>query len=361
MPSRVEFAPPRSLLFVRDGALFAQPFDEKAGRLTGEPRRIVESLHYFNGPAHAAFSVSSTGVLAYQAAARPSRLTWFDRAGKTVSNLGEPGLVSEFRISPDGGSVAVDIGSLANGTSDLWLYEIARGVSTRLHADPTDQIAPVWSPDGARLFYRSDRMGPPDVFEMSVGTPGSDRPVLQRPGVQQPEDVSSDGRRLLFLDAALGSDWDIWIAPLEKDGTPKPWLESRFAEASPRFSPDGRWIAYESDESGEPEVYAALAEGGGGKRRLSPSGGRLPRWRRDGRELTYVAPNGVVMSIAVAPGSREEFGVPVPLFRVESAVQNYDVSPDGSRFLVCMPAEESSESPLRVILNWPALLEEAAP
>jgi Tol biopolymer transport system component len=359
--SRVEYASPGTLLFARDGALFAQPFDERSGRLGGEPRRIVESLHFFNGPAHAAFSVSSTGVLAYQAAARPSRLVWFDRAGKTVSNLGEPGLVSEFRISPDGGRVAVGVGRHESGTSDIWLHEIARGVSTRLHADTSDQIAPVWQPDGARLIYRSDRMGPPDIFEITVGAPGSDRPLLQGPGVQQPEDVSPDGGRLLYLNAVRGSDWDIWIAPLGKDGTPKPWLESRFSEASPRFSPDGRWIAYESDESGEPEVYAALTEGGGGKRRLSPSGGRLPRWRRDGRELTYVAPNGLIMSIPVTAGSRGEFGVPVPLFRVESVVENYDVSPDGTRFLVRMPAENSSESPLRVILNWPALLEETAP
>jgi Tol biopolymer transport system component len=361
IPSRVEFAPPGTLLFARDGALFAQPFDEKAARLTGEPRRIVESLHYFNGPGHAAFSVSSNGVLAYQTAARPSRLVWFDRAGKASGTMGEPGLYTDFRISPDGARVALDVGSPASGTSDIWITEIARGVSTRLHADPTDEVAPTWSPDGTRLYYRWDRMGPPDVAEMAVGVPGSARPFVRRPGLQQPEDVSRDGRSLLFLNAIQGSDWDIWIAPLEKDGTPKPWLESRFAEASPRFSPDGRWIAYQSDESGQPEVYAARTEGGAEKRRLSPDGGRLPRWRRDGRALHYVTPNGQIMSIPVEPGSQGGFGVPVPLFRVESVVENYDVSPDGFRFLVSMPAEESTESPLRVILNWPALLDEAAP
>jgi Tol biopolymer transport system component len=359
--SRVEYVAPGLLLSVREGALFAQSFDEKAGRLEGEPRRIVESLHYFNGPAQAAFSASSTGVLAYQAVERLSRLDWFDRYGKTTGTLGEPGLVSEFRISPDGARVAVDRGNLSSGTSDIWIYDIARGVSTRLQSDLADEIAPTWLPDGTRLLYRSDRFGPPDVAEMSVGAPGSEQFLLQHQGVQQPADVSSDGRRLLYLNAMLSSNWDIWIAPMEKGGKPEPWLVTRFREDSPRFSPDGRWIAYESDESDQPEIYAALTEGGGEKRRLSPAGGRLPRWRRDGRELTYIAPNGVLMSVPVTTDSGLEFGAPRPLFRVESVVENYDISPDGSRFLVCVPAEREPESPLRVIVNWPGVLEKAGP
>ncbi|MFY9550505.1 MAG: hypothetical protein WAU32_05085, partial [Thermoanaerobaculia bacterium] len=130
----------------------------------------------------------------------------------------------------------------------------------------------------------------------------------------------------------------------------------RFNQTSPRFSPDGRWIAYESDESGDPEIYVALTDGGGDKRRISPEGGRRPRWRRDGKELYYIAPGNVVMAVPVTPGPQWATGAPAPLFRVDAEIENYDVAPDGARFLVSLPVEKSRESPLRVILNWPALL-----
>ena len=133
-------------------------------------------------------------------------------------------------------------------------------------------------------------------------------------------------------------------------------MRSPFNERSPRFSPDGRWIAYESDESGTPEVYVALTDGAGEKKRLSPGGGRKPRWRRDGRELYYVAPDGSVMGIPITPGPGLETGSPMPLFHVETDVENYDVVPDGSRFLVSTRLDRFPESPLRVILNWEAAL-----
>jgi hypothetical protein len=150
---------------------------------------------------------------------------------------------------------------------------------------------------------------------------------------------------------------NIWLLPLAGEPKPRAWLPTRFSQMSPRFSPDGRWIAYESDESGDSEIYVALTEGAGEKRRLSPAGGRSPRWRRDGHELYYIAPSGFVMALPVTLGARLEAGAPVPLFRVDSGIENYDAAAEGSRFLVSMPAEKERESPIRVILNWPAALE----
>jgi eukaryotic-like serine/threonine-protein kinase len=342
---------------VRDGALFAQPFDERRGRVDGEPRLLAANVHYFYGPSHAAFSVSQTGDLVYQTAPAPSRLAWFDRGGKETGQLGQPAVTKGLRISPDGTKAAVDIEDRRTGSSDIWVFEVGSGVATRLHSDPVDEIMPLWSPDGAKVLYRSDRGGPPDIYEMAIAVPGSEKPVLKAPGVQQPDDIARDGRLLAYLNEVQSTVWNIWLLPLAGERKPLAWQPTRFNQSSPRFSPDGRWIAYESDESGDSEIYVALTEGGGEKRRLSPAGGKRPRWRRDGKELFYVAPGGFVMALPVTLGSHLEAAAPVPLFRVDSEIENYDAAADGSRFLVSMPAEKVRESPIRVILNWPAALE----
>ena len=200
------------------------------------------------------------------------------------------------------------------------------------------------------------RTGPPDVYELAPGTPGSEKPIVSLPGVQQPEDVTRDGRWLAYLNEVATTVWNIWLLPLDGQSKPVSWIRTRFNQANPRFSPDGRWIAYDSNESGDPEIYVALTDGGGQKRRISPTGGRRPVWRADGKELYYAAPDGAVMAVPVTPGAQWASGTPVLLFRVESEIQNYDVTPDGARFLLTMPLQKVPESPLRVILNWTATL-----
>jgi len=352
MDSRVEYAAPGYLVYVRDGALFAQPFDERNARLQGEPQLLSESVDYFFGPSNAAFSTSINGSLVFETAPAASRLVWFDRAGRDLGRLGQPAVVRGLRISPDGSRVAVGLAEKRTGTSDIWVFE-ANGVSTRLHSDPVDEIMPVWWPDGSKLVFRSDAKGPPDINEMAVGSSASERLLYQQEGVQQAEDVSPDGRTLVFLND-MQSASDVFLLTLQRERKASPWLRSRFKEASPRFSPDGRRIAYESDESGSPEIYTALTEGGGEKRRLSTAGGRHPRWHRDGKELYYVAPDGSMMVVPLNAGPRMGAGPPAVLFRVESEIQNYDVAPDGLRFLVSTPAERIPQSPIRVILDWTA-------
>jgi Tol biopolymer transport system component len=252
--------------------------------------------------------------------------------------------------------VAADVQDMRAGSSDIWVFEPARGVSTRLHSDRTDEVLPLWSADGSKVIYRSDRHGPPDIYELAINVPGSERPLLELPGVQQPEDVSADGQRLAFLQEIATTVWNIWLLPLGPDRKPRPWLSTRFSQTSPRFSPDGRWIAYESDETGDPEIYVALTDGAGEKRRISPAGGRRPRWRHDGKELYYIAPGDSVMAVAVTPGARWQSSAPALLFRSDTEIENWDAVPDGSRFLISTPLEKLRESPLRVILNWPAML-----
>ena len=348
--SRVEFASGH-LLYARDGTLFAQALDEKQGTVRGEPFVVAPTINYFYGPANAAFSVSQTGVVVFGAAQSPSRLVWLDRTGKDLGQLGQPSVVDGLRISPDGQQVAVSIGEQTTGTSDIWLFHLARGVSNRIHHDPVDEIRPVWSPDGSKLLFRSDAQGPPDIHEMAIGVPGSEQVLFRDEMVQQPEDVSRDGQLLVYLND-LQTTADIFLLPLQRERKPTPWLRTRFDERSPRFSPDGRWIAYGSDESGTPEVYVARIEEARDKRRISPAGGSLPRWRRDGRELYYLAPGGALMAVPVTHGRTLDAGDPVALFRAESGIEDYDVAPDGSRFLMSLPVDRARESPVRVILNW---------
>ena len=355
LASRFEYAEPGYLIYVRDNALFAQPFDAKKAALYGEPTLVAENVHHFFGPGHAAFSVSQTGVIAYQTSETPVRLVWLDRRGRELGVLGQPAVVHFVRISPSGNRIAVDVEDNRFGTSDLWVYEAASGASTRLTSGQIDEGAPVWTPDGARLVFRVDDKGPPDIAEMVVESPGSERSLLILPGVQQPEDISSDGRRLVFLQDAA-STADIWLASLEGDHQPKPWFRTPFDERNPRFSADGRWIAYDSDESGTREVYVALTDGAGEKKRISPSGGRAPRWSRDGKELFYVAPDDSIVAVPVTSGASMQPGPGASLFRLETGIRNFDVSPDGSRFLVTTPLEKSPESPIRVILNWNSAL-----
>jgi Tol biopolymer transport system component len=351
LASRVEYAQPGFLVYVRENALFAQPFDATKGVLSGEPSLLAENVHHFFGPGHAAFSVSQAGVIAYQAAETRVRLAWLDRQGKEIGVLGQPAVVDFVRISPDGNRIAVDVEDSRFGTSDLWVFEAASGASTRLTSGQVDENAPVWTPDGSRLFFRIDAHGPPDIAQMVVGSPGSERSLLIEPGVQQPENVSQDGRRLVFLENAATTA-DIWLMSLDGEPRPTPWLRSAFNERNPRFSPDGRWIAYDSDESGTREVYVALTEGAGEKKRISPSGGRAPRWSRDGKELFYAAPDDSIVAVPVTSGASLQAGPGASLFRLETGIRNFDVSPDGSRFLVTTPLEKSPESPLRVIVNW---------
>ncbi len=334
------------LLFVRDGTLLAHPFDLDALTLTGEAVSLVEGLHYFRSTGLAAFSVSTNGVLAWRAARGPSRLVWFDRSGMEVGSIGTR-LTEGLRLSRDGMRVALGLIDPKQGVSDIWIHDLSRESPDRMTFQLLDEKFPVWAPDGT-IYYRTDGGGgPPDVFKL---TPGQGRDAVYRgPGVNEPHDVSPDGRWLLMIDYTPPVGADISVLPLAPPGPARRFATTPFQELSPRFSPDGQWVAYSSDSSGRPEVYVRPFEGSAAPVRVSQSGGLLPRWNPKGNELFFLGPGGRLMVVPVAGG---DFGVPRVLFQVADAA-DYEVSPDGTRFLVHLPERRE---PVHLLVNWRARL-----
>lgn len=334
------------LLFVREGTLLAQPFDLDQVRFTGEAKPLVEGLHYFRSTGNAAFSVSRNGLLAWRSARRTSRLVWLDRTGMEVKSIERAMFNPEGRLSADGNRYSVGVVDAKHGASDVWIYDLVRESAERLTFLLLDEKSPVWALDGRTIYYRSDGLkGPPDIFRWRLGEEQGES-FYVGPGVEEPQDVSPDGKWLLFTEY-LSTGSDLYILPLQPPGPAQPFVATPFHEQSPRFSPDGRWVAYQSDVSGRPEVYVRPFQGSALTSRLSKGGGTLPRWRRDGKELYFLAPGGRLMSSV-------EFATPRMLFQAADAV-DYEPAPDGSRFLVQLE-EGANDPPVHLLINWQARL-----
>lgn len=337
------------LLFVRDGTLLAQPFDPDQARLSGEPKALVDDLHYFRSTGMAAFAVSENGRLAWRSARRPKRLVWLDRNGAELAAVGTANFDSEGRLSPDGSRYAVGVNDPKQGTGDIWIYDLERGNSLRATFELLDQKAPVWATDGRTLYYRTDgNGGPPDIFALRAG--GEAAPLYAGRSVESPEDVSPDGRWLIFSTFRPGSA-DIELLPLLPPGPPRPFSATPFDEKSPRFSPDGRRVAYASNVSGRSEIYVRPFEQEGAAVMVSQNGGSMPRWSRDGTELFFLGPGGRLFSVAAG----EALGTPRVLFQATKAV-SFEPSPDGKRFLVQIQ-EQAGKPDIQLLLHWTALLE----
>jgi eukaryotic-like serine/threonine-protein kinase len=347
------------LLFVRQKTLLAQPFDPKSLKLTGEAFPIAEKVQDDPGFFNAVFSVSDQGTLAYQEAGGTtglSELAWVDRSGKKIDVLGEPADYYEPRISPDGRRVAVGVGD----PGDVWIYDVARRVRTRLTFAASDDFAPTWSPDGERVAFSSQRSGSGDLYAKSASGTGNDELLSSSKIFKVPNSWSPDGRYIAYIafQGAPGSKADLWLLSLP-DRRASPLLQTEFDEVAGVFSPEGRWLAYASNESGRFEVYVQPFPGPGGKWQVSTAGGNHPRWRRDEKELFYVAPDGKIMAVELRAGPAFEAGTPQPLFA--TLLKNmpgppYDVSSDGQRILLNRPLGEESSPPITLVQNWTALL-----
>jgi serine/threonine protein kinase len=357
------------LLYLRENTLMAQPFDEKRLATAGEAVPLAEQVRSVGGVG--LFSVSPAGLLVYQQeeAAASWRLTWFDRGGNPVGTLGDAGDSESVEFSPDHKSAAVVTRLRQN--ADLYIYDLRRGLPTRFTFSPTvaserfssgrvNENA-VWSPDGKSIVYRSNEKGPVDLYRKAADGSGSERLLYADGAPKVPISLSPDGRFLLFYRIDPKTLRDIWVLPLDNPSKPYPWLATPSNERFAKFSPDGRWVAYESDESGRYEIYVGPFPGPGGKRQISAGGGELPRWRADGKEILYAAPNGKLMAAEVSikgagieVGTITPLGVPVTLNRLN--YYSYDVSADGQRFLVAVPVEQKSAAPLTLVQNWTALL-----
>ncbi|MBI4470974.1 MAG: protein kinase [Acidobacteria bacterium] len=354
------------LLFLRKTTLMAQRFDPERLETVGNAFPIAERIEYGPWGGRGIFSVSENGVLAYQTGEgrSDSQLTWCDRTGKPLGVLGDAAQYDYHRLSPDGKRAMVIILDPKTGARDIWIYDVARGLRTRITFDTAQGRTLVWSPDGSRITFSSNRKGYLDLYQKDSSGMGSEELILESNLDKKPTSWSPDGRFLLYHTADPKTIRDLWVLPLWGDreskirrGEPFPFVQTEFREVFGQFSPDGRWITYESDESGRGEIYVTpFPATAGGKQRISTSGGRLAKWRGDGREIFYLGrDNSKLMAVDVnRKGATLEIGTVRALFDVPGSIFPYDVTADGQRFLVNTPVEQKVLSPITLVINWTA-------
>jgi serine/threonine protein kinase len=377
---------PGDLLYLRDQTLMAQRFDSGNLRLEGEPAPLAEDVTIL--AARAAFWVSDTGLLAYRkgSAAPRTKMTWMGRDGKRLEEVGPEDTYGHVRLSPDGKRAAVTRRDATNSRNrDVWLFDFGRAVMTRLTFGPKDDTLPVWSPDGRQIAFASDRSGEYQLYRKDAGGGGQEEQLTEGPNPKYVGDWSRDGRYLLYNETTPKTGEDLWALPLEAPGgssgpgarNPIPVLQTPFRERYAVFSPDGKWIAYESNESGQDEVYvmafagapASPARAGtkvpSGKWQVSNQGGNRPKWRGDGKELFYVSLGGTyIMAVGIrSSATGVESDTPRRLFSVPQLPPSgpvpspYDVTADGQRFLMLLPpGGAQGAAPLTIVTNWPQLL-----
>jgi Tol biopolymer transport system component len=344
------------------GLLSARTYDATAGHLLGAPMTIAERLAYDppqrSGPA---FSVGAGDVVAFRSASPDSSLNWVDRQGRTLDTFPERADFHHPWFSPDDKQLAVEKTDPATGRHSIWILNPSRGTSSRLLLEPTGAHGPVWSPDGARIAFGSSRAGSVDLYDIAADGSGGERLLLDSTaGPVRITDWSLDGRFILY-DTDRHGQVDVRVFPLSPKGDAWPYLETAADERQGQFSPDVRWVAYSSNESGASEVYVRKFPDTGGKWQVSTRGGAQPRWRRDGRELFYLAPDGKLMAAAVNKGPaglsiaspRDLFDTGIRTSFVERRNQ-FLVTRDGQRFLVNVSAEDEGSAPITVVMHWNA-------
>ena len=362
------------LLYIRGGNLLAHPFDPRSLRLTGEPATVASRVYSFAQTGAADFSVSDRGVIAYQTYAGRSQLAWVDRAGRQIGVIGPENVnLKSARLSPDGERLATAIYDIETGEQDLWIFDVKTNAGRRLTADPGLREAPVWSPDSTRLaFAHAADATPLRVHLRGLGESDAEEAM---PGAdfQLPTDWSPDGRFVVFMNTgfprlANEQQSDIWLLDLARGRKLIPLLKTRFHETNATFSPDGKWLAFTSNESGRPEVYVQAFRSGdapsviGERYLVSRAGAQAVRWRRDGKELFYLGFDGRVQAVPVRLSQKPHFGPATALFAISTearaaihSVVGFDVSADGQRFVI--PVVSSRKAPsIVVVQNWEALL-----
>lgn len=347
------------LLFVRQGDLFAQPFDARHATLQGTAYRVAGPVMVNQGVSLASLSASPAGAIAYAAGGTGYRtqFAWFDRSGKRLENLGTPDNTPNAAptLSPDGRQLAFS--RIVEGNWDVWLLDM-RGALSRVTVDPGLDFSPVWGPDSRRIIFSSNRGRASGTYLQPLHDAGG--PSLLVNG-GDPTDVSADGQFLLYNTGGSATQSDIWVLPLQGDRTPRPFVQAPFVERNGQFSPDGKWVAYQSNESGRAELYVQPFPGPGERIQISAAGGEQPRWGRDGA-LYYIAGDRRLVTTSIKPttdGQPGEAASPTALFRTtfdatsyQLVKQQYSVSADGQRFLMNVPSDVKEPSSIVVILNW---------
>ena len=350
------------LFFGRERPLMAQAFDPVGLKLIDEPfvvsAQVGTGLGFIVTSRRRNFSVSDNGVLVIDQLPNRTRneLIWVDRTGKKLTALEEFTKASIPSISPDAEHFVVSRGDVENGNNDLWLSDANGKNPTRLTFNPANEEFPIWSPDGTRIVWASNREGPYHLYEKASNGAGQETVLLKSDYFKFPTDWSADGHYIIYREINPKTKYDIWALPVTgpDSGKPFPVLQTEANEAAATLSPDGKWIAYTSDESGRYEVYVQSFPAGGGKRQISTAGGIGPRWARN--ELFYHAADGRLMVTSVTTGTNFEAGVPVPLFEFRPGgsliTPYYAVTKDGQRFLLNTIIDTQAAAPLTVITNW---------
>jgi len=360
--SRVQYAEPGYLVYVLNGMLVAHPFDAGAGALTGDPLPLADDVGV-SGVGLADFSASHEGTLAYRGGwTGGRRLLWRDRTGRELGQVGEFAKYTNSSISPDGQRVVVDVMEPDGTNIDLWIQDLERGVASRFTFDAGYDFDPTWSPDGSRIVFSSSRgEGSDALYWKDASGAGEAELLLAMEEDMYTGDWTRDGGVLTFGVLSADTSWDIWALPMDGAGEAFPVLQSEFAEVRASFSPDGRWMAYESNESGDWEVYVTRFPGPGGKWQVSTNGGREPQWSADGREIFYLDATENLVTVPVSIDTTFRAGLPEPLFDAGLfpvlARRRYLVTNDGERFLMLSPVAGESVRPISVVLNWDAGLE----
>jgi eukaryotic-like serine/threonine-protein kinase len=359
--TRIAYAPPGYLLYVSQGALVAQSFDAKSLKVTSDPATIAEHVAEV-GPNHEFdFSVSNNGVLTFQTGSNKSQLVWFDRTGKKLEPFGEADSYATITLSSDGRRALAGLLDADGRQSDVWMLDLSRGARSRLTFHPQSDGDPVWSADGKRFVFTSNRAndGHIHLYDTSASATGDDQLLFSANSDDIPTSCSPDGKNILFMRYETKARASIWLFTFA-DRQAKPLLQSTaFDQSGATFSPDGHFIAYMSDESGRPEVYVQPFPLTGEKWLISSEGGALPLWREDGKELFYVTEAGKVMSVEIKDPSAFQNAISKQLFQTDikqTLGYPYGVTPDGARFLIVTPAEANTPAPMAVVLNWTAVL-----
>jgi serine/threonine protein kinase/Tol biopolymer transport system component len=350
--SRVEYADPGLLFFARDRALFARPFDERAGRASGEAIPVAARVSYFSSSGYAAFTTSQNGAIALQSAADVHHLSWFDRTGRLLGNIGPSGSYLNVRISPDGRRAYFSRIRPTTGAFGILFADLETSTETAASPGPETEIGPLVLPGGGAILYSAIRGRAPQLVRQDLATGKIDE-VLPFGTFQFAHDVSPDGRTLLYSERGENGIFDLWTMPLAGGGKPAPFVQSAAGKTDARFSPDGRYVSYIAEEPSGPAIYVAPFPGPGEKVKVTSRSAQVLRWSRAG-ELLFVSDDGHLVSVPIRTTPALQMGKPVDLFAMPAKAvwQSFDVAPDGKRLMAIVPEMDANEHPLDVIVNW---------
>ena len=335
------------LLFVREHALMAQPFDPGTAQFEGEAVPLAEEVLTIQGASLADFSLSATGILSFATgrSEEQTQLEWRDRKGDDGGTVGDEASYRTAVLSPDGTQAIAEVIDEATGTQDLWVFDIERGLRTRFTFDPAQDIWPVWSPGGRTVYFASNRQGNFGIYRKSLEGAGEVEEVIRLQSDLFPSDVSPDGSQLMAFGPVDGAGVDLFVAALDGSSDLQPWRPTEFNESVGVFSPDGKWVVYHSNESGTLEIYVASFPGPGRRWQVSTDGGVYPTWRADGAEVIYTRLDGTIMASAVraeddsffVDGEEQLFAIGSP----QIGGPHFAVSADAQRFLVVPPTTQT--------------------